>query len=117
MEKPIWSRYDTPEKIDERWSIIKYTQEVNGWYKGYDGGGIYGLPQTKSWYNVIDNATGYIVNVLPKAKIKPFIKLFESMEYRAELVNLPDHDIPVCVYTSSCGKFKIRSWTPFKGGL
>lgn len=114
LDIPVWSHYDKPEKIDNRWSIIKHSKPVNGWRRGYSSDDVYGLPRTKTWYNVIDTTTGYIINVLPKPMIKPFIKLFDSMEYTASFTSIEGYDVPVCVYTSACGKFKIRSWTQYK---
>lgn len=119
----VWSTYNALEKFDDRWSITPYIKPVNssmGYYQD-----IYGLTKSRSWYNLIDTTTGYVVNVLVKPEIKKFIKFFNTFGFTAEIVDnvytnalydskaVTQYYITVCEYTSSCKKYKIRAWAKY----
>lgn len=119
-----WSTYDKPEKIDDRWAIIKSSKSST---IHHENRSIHGAPKTRDWYNLIDTTTGFIVNVVRKPDIKAFLKMFKNMGYTPQVVtdkytnrlyNVKAREvvpITVCEYTSSCGKFKIRSWVQYTG--
>jgi len=117
----MWSTYDTLKKIDDRWSVITYIGRIEDYTYH-----IYGKRYRK-WQNLVDTTTGYIINVTPLSQVKPFIKLFNEMGFTAEIVEgkytnalydkkaVTQYYITVCEYTSSCGKYHIRSWRKYTG--